>query len=750
MIFCFKKVSMNLNQPKSERSTGIQSGLLLTVLLVLVYVIAVLTRLEFGRPYRGNFFTSESALRLHYGTMISEGDSLPEVDYKAQYPEGLELSGRNPVLMEYVTGYSYRLLGIRMPFADFVRLFIPVVSSLSVLAVYLVAAGASGNRSAGLISALFFAVALPAVSRACGWEFLHEALALPFIFFHIYFFLEGIRKNKPYFGLLSGIFVALALAGWKISQLYFLLLSVFVALDFLFGKTRPPAGGIFSLTIIPVLLSGLLVPFLRRGLFLTSYSMAISYSVCAAALFRRFGPKGGAKSRLLFFILLIALLLIFPRSERFSHTYGLMIYKLRFLGEKPPDPTLLPFEVRALWADPLTSPSLFELIYHFFPLALLGGVSVVMISSRWLKKNTSTADLFIAYNTVLFFLAYLLVRRLRVPAAFFLTVSVAYPVTALLRSPKKYLRSGLIIILLFLGLEWARTSVHGKNDIFTGRVSGLGLREKAQYFRMRTFSDTLRDLIEWIEENTGEDEVILTHYHLSPQIRAYTGRAVNLTSLFESKPLRRKVEEFIRSLYGDEEKLYDFCRTQQADYVIYSIDSVIDDSHSSWRYLGGFPRLDENTAAYKMHFFPEKLTRFELVYENEFYRVYEVAGKGKEVMGGVPSVDHPMVYRFDLFRRFSGSTSRFKNFVEGIYSLYLKGSRRLSRGDYEEARDFYEDVLNMVPDFPEPYAGLGAVYENTGDLRSARRYYEEYLRLSPRGAFSGEIRKRIQALNPRE
>src|SRR3989339_2225237 len=36
-----------------------------------------------------NFYSSESAFQYRYAKMIAEGKRIPEIDYNAQYPEGL-------------------------------------------------------------------------------------------------------------------------------------------------------------------------------------------------------------------------------------------------------------------------------------------------------------------------------------------------------------------------------------------------------------------------------------------------------------------------------------------------------------------------------------------------------------------------------------------------------------------------------------------------------------------------------------
>lgn len=294
-----------------------------------------------------------------------------------------------------------------------------------------------------------------------------------------------------------------------------------------------------------------------------------------------------------------------------------------------------------------------------------------------------------------------------------------------------------------LFLEFGKTAGFSIGLIFKPGLAAMGVREQSTYFQAITLAPSQKELIDWIKENTGEDEVILAHYHISPVIRSYADRAVSLTSLFESRPLREKVEAYITALFGSEEELYRLCKKFQADYVVCSIDTILDDSNNSWRYLAGRQELEEDTAAYRMHFFPETLKRFRVVYENEYFRVYRVLDADEVLTSSHESATPPLYFRHDIFEKITGPTSRFKEYIENIYRIYMSGNRSLAAGRYEDARRDYETTLRLAPDFPEPYAGLGAIAENKGKEKEAIDHYREYLRLTPEGLFAPEIRRRI-------
>lgn len=716
------------------------------LLLLVIYFIAVFCRLEWGERFRNEEFTSESALRLYYAEQVSIGRDLPIVDQKAQYPEGLKLFSRNPVVMEYITGYLYSLLAPPIPFVDFIRLIIPVIASLSVFAVYFTVREITRETIGALIATLFFALALPAIPRASGYEFLHETIALPAIFFQVYFFLKTIKSGKLQYAILAGICISLALSSWKISQLYFLLFAVFTGIMFLTGRCRAHFNRAVMITVIFAIITGLAVRFLREGLFLTSFAMLIFYSLIVSFLWRKFNTSLKVDSRYIFSFCLLLFIFLLPQSSRNAHVYELMVYKILYLGHKPSQPLSLPFDVRALWVDPFITPSIFELIYFFVPLLLIGVGALLVVCRGIIGRRCDVAKIFICYNTIVFLVAYLMIRRLRGFFIYFLILLIGYLLSWILRRSGRLRWPGIAIIILALILEGGKTIGFSSTLIYQPGLKFMGIKEQENYFQAHTLRRSRRELINWLKNHTGEDDVILAHYQISPMIRAYADRAVNLTSLFESSELREKVKEYVTALFGSENDLYLLCEKFQTDYVVCSIDTILDVSNNSWRYLAAHSDPVERTIAFRMHFLPEQLNNFSLLYENEYYRVYRVTETDQICPMTEKLSSHPLFFRSDLFYRNMGSPRRFKKYVESVYQVYLSGSRALSAGQYRTSRRAYDIALLMAPDFPEPYAGLGAIAEEEGRSEDALIHYREYLRLKPEGEFAGEIKRRIDTI----
>ena len=68
------------------------------------------------------YFKVESALQFRYASMAARGEPIPEVDFDAQYPEGIRTSRELPMLLENLTGWTWRFWPFRIPF-DF-RMFV--------------------------------------------------------------------------------------------------------------------------------------------------------------------------------------------------------------------------------------------------------------------------------------------------------------------------------------------------------------------------------------------------------------------------------------------------------------------------------------------------------------------------------------------------------------------------------------------------------------------------------------------------
>ena len=142
--------------------------------LFLIYLISVFVRFQIldhrAKAYGSLPFSNESAPHFIYTKIIAETGSLPVVDNKIQYPEGINIRKKNFVFMEYFYGYLYRIstfLG-KFQLTSFIRHIIPLLFSLSIIAVFILAYSVSKNKIAALISSAYYGIMLPSVLGTTG------------------------------------------------------------------------------------------------------------------------------------------------------------------------------------------------------------------------------------------------------------------------------------------------------------------------------------------------------------------------------------------------------------------------------------------------------------------------------------------------------------------------------------------------------------------------------------------------------
>ncbi len=145
----------------------------------------------------------------------------------------------------------------------------------------------------------------------------------------------------------------------------------------------------------------------------------------------------------------------------------------------------------------------------------------------------------------------------------------------------------------------------------------------------------LRPLIEAIRRHTQSNDVILAHFPLSPVICAHTERPVVIHSKFENRRVREKVRQFYEAFFEPEEVLRDVCGKYDVRYVVYEPEIALSTTLQSVRYMAGRMDLTDAAAAVRMHFLPEALRWFQLVFQTDRYRVYRVLDKPREP-GPVP------------------------------------------------------------------------------------------------------------------
>ncbi len=552
-------------------------------------------------------FWTESALQYRTAKIVAHYGSIPSLDEKLQYPEGLDIKNRLTVLMEIISGYTYRLfVPNAVPFHIFIIIFVSFVSSLTIFPLYLSLRLINKESQAGLFGVSLYALT-PAVYTtvtAPGYEL--QDFALPLIFFHLYFFARALKEGNRLryaHSFLSAAFLFSALAAWHLTQFYFILFVLFVSICFLFAK-RFDMKPFYIVTVVSIG-AGLIIPTLRAVGFLLSFSMLLSYSLVTASIIPR---RLRTQRRFLFIFLLFATIVTtvyisFVSLPEYRFVYGLVWYKIRCLGIRPTDPTLLPWETLVMWVSPFTSPSFSVVVRSVGTLCISGLLGSLMTVGMLLGRRSNRIEALFLFFAAVFFPLYLLLVRLDAFLVWFLSFQTG-------RLSVYTKRFGKMLILVCIGV----------NGFLLLRGSPRALVPTQNY---------LYGLIKYIRYNTPQDAPILTTFAYGPSIITYTGRPILLHPKFEAEHIAGKIKEFEHRLYEDENAFYAFCKRYRAQYFIYHTDMLLSQGPESIRYRTHNRTVNKDCAACKFHFRPDSLKFFELVYSNPHYRLYRVVGKGE-------------------------------------------------------------------------------------------------------------------------
>jgi hypothetical protein len=377
--------------------------------------------------------------------------------------------------------------------------------------------------------------------------------------------------------------------------------------------------------------------------------------------------------------------------EAYSHFLGLIVYKMRYVY-KPPDPAALPFDVRAFWVGPFHSPDPLHLFVFALPLLLLLPGPMSRLIRRW-KKGDFTAAL-TGFLLMVFLALFLLMQRMlpffgafAVVVAGGLPESIGRVRSAPLKRAAAFTAAAVAALMILQVLFW-----ESGFDLWRRAARSLDIPRRRKFVVYPLERDPERGMIDWISANTGAGDVVLSLHYLSPQILTYTGRPTNLNDFFEAPRLREKAGEMLRSLYSSEKKLLSFCRENGSEWLVLSSAVGCDPSLDSPLYQAGFDHMPPDCAAYRMMFEPAALDSFDLVFENEMYRIFRI---------GVPPAPRklpasPLFFRGDLLWRSGGDIAVFYDTVMHMYAVTVHASRLMGRGGDAEAEALLVGILEKA------------------------------------------------------
>ena len=549
-------------------------------------------------------------------------------DRDVQYPDAVDDWKEFTVAMEVPVGLAYRLgrsLAIPLPpFHVFVVWYDCLVSSLCVFGVFFLARALWRSDKAAVFASALYVTLYPSYGRTVKNLFLREDFALPLILFALCFTVralhqavvadrraqsrgtpgsENLREHLPQSldhgaardGIVSQYLAALfwlaALASWHLTQFVmapFVLAAVLVYL----ARGETPRVPWLVLTLAA---GGLVVPVLRAKQFYISPMMCGLYALAMAVWI-----NGGRKRAVYVFAgwavgLLIFSALLQKSYGEYAHVYEMFFYKLRFLGRRPANPALLPWDARVLWEGGAFNTAEWGEFWRSLKwCGPLGLVAAILLASR--KQDAAPTNVFIVFTLLLAPLSWMVLR-------YFTFLGFAAAVLA--------------VGLMSRGVWW-------KLVIFAAAVWQLTTLDFGPLKRDQAAPAEYRPIVTWLADNTPTNAVVLASIGDSPVFLVDPGRPIIMHPKFENQRIRERYREMLEAIYGGEQQFYDFARKYGADYFVYDVGFLYDGMESRRYKADKLGPLDPDCAAELFQNHPDRLQHFKFETADDRFAVFRV------------------------------------------------------------------------------------------------------------------------------
>ncbi len=725
-----------MNKPKR---IIINSIIYLIVLMTLISLSSLIKIHNFGD---GKLYYSDAALRFHYAEMYNQGKKIPTIDKQVLYPEGLRVRTLIHLTLDWIIGNSHRILFPKIPFTDYVKYFVSIFSSLSILLVFLLGKAIWQRKESGLIAAIFYAIGIASFWRITG-NYLREEFALPFIFASLYLFTKTIRNNsrnrhQNLFLIFSGLSLAIALISWHLTQFFFSVFALFLIFFFIFNN-EPIKTQLFKklwLFLIFPIIAGIIWEPIRSKYFIISFPVVISSWLCFISIvFSEHNLNSFIKrilSALSIIPIYVIIMYIFPKYfTEYGHVFETIIAKIIHLGKKPANPATLSFDARSIWIGPFVSPGPFSIYFSMlvpFILAIIGWLGSL---KRNFFKRFDYNRLLLSFFIIAFTTLYLLVIRLEVFLFFFLAVAIGGILNLILNKIRLWRLLLLILIAGFL-IESYKTLNYSK--LFERYYLKLS---KEWLTKPTAYGTDWESLTNWIKDNTKPDDAILADVDISAMLLAYIGRPIIIEPIYENAITRQRVKECLSVFYQNESDFLKLIKEYQVNYIVYQQDFLLDNSKESNRYLTDNMKVNKSSVAYLMHFQPESLKNFILKHQTNTFRIYQEIAEN-ELKPSSPQFPYSPYFDLSLFDQdsknefFDDSNSPVvEKLIFQALDQYNLATQLIQQNDYQNAIKHLESVLNIFPDFERAYYYLGLSYQKLSYIQQALFYLDKAINSYP-------------------
>ncbi len=625
-------------------------------------------------------FWGADALRYRYAKMLAAGIEIPEQDKAAFWPRGAGTRAEDARLMEKLTAAAYQVAvaaGWKEPFHVFVVWWMSAMSVLAAWPIYLLSRRLWQRRQAGLASVALWVTAYSGLHASELPRFSIADFAHPWLFLTLYLALTAVTDDTSRRigrGLLAAGCCWWTLTLWP-SAIWMLLLVMMIAaaidyhhlaIDLVTEPepTRTPrtlqGRAIYGPAVfigLAMVGAGLTVPSLNaRG---TAWSLPVIFGgawVALGFLLRRVElplPSGWRLMRdtarlmprafrwrrrlaplamwFMAFGLLVALAIAtrwFTRSKLADYPVlaKLVLAKLANFGQIPIVPHLLDDDVRWLWTQVFLAPDVATLWLSALGLLLLTPLALVLPFIQ-LRHQAGEAAISSGARLVIPFGRSVMIGLTGVLAFFWVLASDldgwfawAAAVTA----------GSLVDMALNVGPYPPLWRLGARPKIVATMLLGgaaalnmVGLTHLAGDTGRPTPSFALA-LIKQVRSLTEPDAALAAPAALGSTLLADTGRPILVHDDALNHGNRARLTALSEAMFGTERDLAAFCQRLRARYVVVAAADMLDLAPGQWRYDSNHLMVRPDCAAYRLHFEPETLTEFRLLYTGPIYRLFKV------------------------------------------------------------------------------------------------------------------------------
>jgi hypothetical protein len=259
-------------------------------------------------------------------------------------------------------------------------------------------------------------------------------------------------------------------------------------------------------------------------------------------------------------------------------------------------------------------------------------------------------------------------------------------------------------------------------------AQGLGVagRDNAKILWV-SLENTDRELVRFVATRTSTRDPFFGEPDITALLLTFSGRTSVLLAGGRSSAFARRRVELTSLMYGSEDQLFLRCRELGIQYVLYSIDILLDPTRYSPSYLAELTAIPEDCAAVSMQFSPETLGHFSLVYENDRYRLFKVVDTPEPMF----VTDHPPVYQRDIFDRSGDSYRTFRHRINYLLLAYIDAANAAAAGEFETARRGLTRCLLQAPRFTRARVDLGKTLLDMGRLDEAKEVLMSVMQYAP-------------------